>query len=607
MKFEASLVCRNRRIPRRISWRIPIHHPRMRINDLTRKVKMTVPDGIADFDGWATVANVKCSDGRVIARQAFEQNDGAVVPLVWQHGHDNVTNVLGHAQLEKKPEGVYAYGFFNGSDQAVHARELIEHGDVTSLSIFANHLKQDGNIVRHGNIVEVSLVLKGANPKATIENVSMAHSDGDGYSAIIKMGDGDAVHEDFEGSEESDDSEDESPDGDKTIGEVLSTLTEEQMEAVNYLIAAAIDAESEDSEETDEENNEGDDMKHNVFEGDNKESQNVLSHADFAELVETAKRNNSTLLEELRHADYGIENIGYLFPDAKSISDEPMFLDRDQSWVSVVMNGTKHSPFARIKSIFADIRDDKARAKGYAKKAQKKTDEVIKLLTRTTSPTTIYKKQRLDRDDIVDITDFNVVAWLKAEMKGKLSEEIARAILIGDGRQMTDPDRVDDEAIRPIIKENDLYAIHKSLEATTTDETLVDDIVMASADLEGSGSPTLFISKKRLVRMLLLKDKNGRRLYDTEAALAGALGVTKIVTVPQFDGLEHELKGAAHELLGIVVDLRDYTIGSNAGAELGMAETFDLDFNQYKYLAETRLSGSLTAPYSALTISRKKA
>lgn len=568
---------------------------------------MTAPDGVADFDGWATVANVKCSDGRVIARQAFEQNDGAVVPLVWQHGHDNVTNVLGHAQLEKKPEGVYAYGFFNGSAQAEHARELIEHGDVTAMSIFANHLKQDGNIVRHGNIVEVSLVLKGANPKATIENVSMAHSDDDGYSAIIKMGDGDAVHEDFEGSEESDDSEDESPDGDKTIGEVLSTLTEEQMEAVNYLIAAAIDAESEDSEETDEENNEGDDMKHNVFEGDNKESQNVLSHADFAELVETAKRNNSTLLEELRHADYGIENIGYLFPDAKSISDEPMFLDRDQSWVSVVMNGTKHSPFARIKSIFADIRDDKARAKGYAKKAQKKTDEVIKLLTRTTSPTTIYKKQRLDRDDIVDITDFNVVAWLKSEMKGKLSEEIARAILIGDGRQMTDPDRVDDEAIRPIIKENDLYAIHKSLEATTTDETLVDDIVMASADLEGSGSPILFISKKRLVRMLLLKDKNGRRLYETEAALAGALGVTKIVTVPQFDGLEHELKGASHELLGIVVDLRDYTIGSNAGAELGMAETFDLDFNQYKYLAETRLSGSLTAPYSALTISRKKA
>lgn len=292
------------------------------------------------------------------------------------------------------------------------------------------------------------MVLKGANPKATIENVSMAHSDGDGYAAIIKMGDGDAVHEDFEGSEDSEDSED------KTIGEILSTLSDEQMEAVNYLIAAAIDGESEDPEDTDEENNEGDDMKHNVFEErDNKESQNVLSHADFAELVETAKRNNSTLLEELRHADYGIENIGYLFPDAKSISDEPMFLDRDQSWVSVVINGTKHSPFARIKSVFADIRDDKARAKGYAKKAQKKTDEVIKLLTRTTSPTTIYKKQRLDRDDIVDITDFNVVAWLKSEMKGKLSEEIARAILIGDGRQMTDPDRVDDEAIRPIIKE----------------------------------------------------------------------------------------------------------------------------------------------------------
>lgn len=564
---------------------------------------MAAPNDVADFDGWATVAGIKCSDGRVISHHAFEQNDGAVVPLVWQHGHDNVTNVLGHAQLEKKPEGVYAYGFFNGSQQAEHARELIEHGDVTAMSIFANNLKQNGNVVQHGNIVEVSLVLKGANPKATIENVTMSHSDGEGYSAIIKMGDGDVTHEDFEGSDSSD-SEDESSDEDKTIGEILSTLTEEQLEAVNYLIAAAIDGESEDSEETNEETEE--DMKHNVFEGD-KSPENTLSHADFAELVEAAKRNNATLLEELKHADYGIENIGYLFPDAKSVTDEPTFLDRDQSWVSVVMNGTKHSPFARIKSVFADIRDDKARAKGYAKKAQKKTEEVIKLLTRTTSPTTIYKKQRLDRDDIVDITDFNVVSWLKNEMKGKLNEEIARAILIGDGRQITDPDRVDDEAIRPILKENDLYAFHKSLDANTTDETLVDDIVLASADLEGSGSPTLFISKKRLVKLLLMKDKNGRRLYETEASLAGALGVTKIVTVPQFEGLEHEIKGTNHELLAIVVDLRDYTIGSNAGAELGMAESFDIDFNQYKYLMETRLSGSLTAPYSALTISRKKA
>ena len=564
---------------------------------------MAAPNDVADFDGWATVAGIKCSDGRVISHHAFEQNDGAVVPLVWQHGHDNVTNVLGHAQLEKKPEGVYAYGFFNGSQQAEHARELIEHGDVTAMSIFANNLKQNGNVVQHGNIVEVSLVLKGANPKATIENVTMSHSDGEGYSAIIKMGDGDVTHEDFEGSDSSD-SEDESYDEDKTIGEILSTLTEEQLEAVNYLIAAAIDGESEDSEETNEETEE--DMKHNVFEGD-KSPENTLSHTDFAELVEAAKRNNATLLEELKHADYGIDNIGYLFPDAKSVTDEPTFLDRDQSWVSVVMNGTKHSPFARIKSVFADIRDDKARAKGYAKKAQKKTEEVIKLLTRTTSPTTIYKKQRLDRDDIVDITDFNVVSWLKNEMKGKLNEEIARAILIGDGRQITDPDRVDDEAIRPILKENDLYAFHKSLDANTTDETLVDDIVLASADLEGSGSPTLFISKKRLVKMLLMKDKNGRRLYETEASLAGALGVTKIVTVPQFEGLEHDIKGTNHELLAIVVDLRDYTIGSNAGAELGMAESFDIDFNQYKYLMETRLSGSLTAPYSALTISRKKA
>lgn len=564
---------------------------------------MAAPNDVADFDGWATVAGIKCSDGRVISHHAFEQNDGAVVPLVWQHGHDNVTNVLGHAQLEKKAEGVYAYGFFNGSQQAEHARELIEHGDVTAMSIFANNLKQDGNVVKHGNIVEVSLVLKGANPKATIENVTMAHSDGEGYSAIIKMGDGDVSHEDFEGSEESD-SEDESSDEDKTIGEILSTLTEEQLEAVNYLIAAAIDGESEDSEETNEETEE--DMKHNVFEGD-KTPENTLSHAAFAELVETAKRNNTTLLDELKHSDYGIENIGYLFPDAKSITDEPITIDRDQDWVATVMNGTKHSPFARIKSVLADIRDDKARAKGYATKARKKTEEVIKLLTRTTSPTTIYKKQKLDRDDIVDITDFNVVSWLKSEMRGKLNEEIARAILIGDGRQITDPDRVDDEAIRPILKENELYAIHASLAANTTDETLVDDIVMAAADLEGSGAPTLFISKKRLTKMLLLKDKNGRRLYETQQSLAAALGVSKIVTVPQFEGLEHEIKNVNHELLAIVVDLRDYTIGSNAGAELGMAESFDIDFNQYKYLMETRLSGSLTAPYSALTISRKKA
>lgn len=569
---------------------------------------MAAPDKVADFDGWATVASVKCTDGRVISHHAFDQNDGAVVPLVWQHGHDNVTNVLGHAQLEKRPEGVYAYGFFNGSQQADHARELIEHGDINAMSIFANQLRQKGNIVEHGNIVEVSLVLRGANPKATIENVSMAHADGEGYSAIIKMGDGDAVHEDSdEGANDRTEGDTDSSDDDRTIGEILSTLTDEQMEAVEYLIAAAIDGESDDSEDSDE-TNEEENMKHNIFEADSDQAaNNTLSHADFAAIVERAKTNGTTLNEELRHADYGIENIGYLFPDAKNITNEPITLDRDQSWVGVVMNETKHSPFSRIKSIFADIRDDKARAKGYAVKARKKTDEVIKLLMRTTSPTTIYKKQRLDRDDIVDITDFNVVSWLKTEMRGKLNEEIARAILIGDGRTESDPDKVNEEAIRPILKENDLYAIHKVLDRTTTDDTLVDDIVLASADLEGSGSPTLFIDKKRLVGLLLQKDKNGRRIYETEASLAAAMGVSKIVTVPQMNGFEHEVKGAQCELLAIVADLRDYTIGSNAGAELGMAETFDLDFNQYKYLMETRLSGSLTAPYSALTISRKKA
>lgn len=576
-------------------------------------VSMDLDTSKADFDGWATVAGVKCSDGRTIGHDAFSQNDGAVVPLVWQHGHGEVTNVLGHAMLENRGNGVYAYGFFNGSQQAEHARELIEHGDINAMSIFANQLRQKGAIVEHGNIVEVSLVLRGANPGATIENVSVAHSDDSGYSAVIRITEDDAAHEDFEGGdEETTNEEDSSPEGDRTIGDILSDLTEEQMEAVNYLIAAAIDMESEedsdeDSEETDEETDEEENMKHNIFEGGDKAAQNNLSHSDFAAIVERAKTNGTTLSDELKHADYGIENIGYLFPDAKSITDEPITLDRDQSWVSVVMNGTKHSPFARIKSIFADIRDDKARAKGYAKKAMKKTDEVIKLLMRTTVPTTIYKKQRLDRDDVVDITDMNVVSWLKNEMKGKLNEEIARAILIGDGRTESDPDKVNEESIRPIIKENELYAIHKVLEHNTTDETLVDDIVLASADLEGSGSPTLFIDKKRKVQLLLQKDKNGRRIYETEASLAAAMGVSKIVTVPQMRDFEHQVKGVDTELLAIVVDLRDYTIGSNAGAELGMAETFDLDFNQMKYLMETRLSGSLTAPYSALTVSRKKA
>lgn len=564
----------------------------------------------ADFSGWATVAGVKCSDGRIIAHDAFAQNDGAVVPLVWQHGHGDVTNVLGHAMLENKGKGVYAYGFFNGSQQANHARELIEHGDINAMSIFANQLQQSGATVKHGNIVEVSLVLRGANPGATIENVTVAHGDESGYSAIIRIAEDDATHEDFEGDETTTE-DDSSPEGDRTIGEILATLTDEQKEAVNYLVAAAIDMESEedsdeDSEETDEEEEEPL-MKHNIFEGSNDTPQNTLSHSDFAALVERAKTNHTTLSEELKHADYGIENIGYLFPDAKSVTDEPITLDRDQSWVSVVMQGTKHSPFSRIKSVFSDIRDDKARAKGYAKKAMKKTDEVIKLLMRTTLPTTIYKKQRLDRDDIVDITDFNVVAWLKKEMVGKLNEEIARAILLGDGRTESDPDKVNEEAIRPIVKENELYAIHKVLESTTTDDTLVDDIVLASADLEGSGSPTLFIDKKRKVQLLLQKDKNGRRIYETESSLAAAMGVSKIVTVPQMRDFEHQVKGVNTELLAIVVDLRDYTIGSNAGAELGMAEAFDLDFNQFKYLTETRLSGSLTAPYSALTISRKKA
>ena len=376
------------------------------------------------------------------------------------------------------------------------------------------------------------------------------------------------------------------------------------MMVLEYLLDEALKDNNQDQNPSEQENN----MKHNIFESTGESApENELKHSEiYTELAKLAQSHGTTLSSELAHADYGIENIGYLFPDAK-LANEPSFINRDQSWVTEVVNAARHSPFARVKSVFADIRDDKARAMGYAKKGAKKIDEVFRLLTRTTNPTTIYKKQKLDRDDLVDITDLDVAAWVQKEMRIKLQEELARAILIGDGRTADNPGKIDEESIRPILRENDLFAIHKVIEKTVADADLIDTIVMALAELEGTGAPTLFMAKTLYTKLLLLKDKDGRRLYSNAEELRSAFGnVAKIVTVPYFEGLQRDLgENKKGDVLAIAVNMADYTIGANAGGELGLATDFDIDFNQYKYLMETRCSGSLTVPYSALTVTRK--
>ena len=574
---------------------------------------MEVDNEHCDFQGWATVAGVKCSDGRIISHHAFDANDGATVPLVWQHGHNEVTNILGRAKLERRDKGIYAYGFLNGTPQADHVRDMISHGDIDSLSIFANKLKQNGPVVHQGNIVEVSLVLAGANPEARIQDVSIAHGEDGEYSANIYCTDEEAEQvpinnqdAQVDASPTSETQKEESTmthSDEKTVGDVLETFTDEQRQVVEYLVAEAIAQSDEDEDNYDEE----EDMKHNIFEANNG-TDTYLAHAQFSEIAKNALAHGTSISSELAHADYGIENIGYLFPDAKLASD-PSFINRDQSWVTDVVNAARHSPFSRVKSVFADIRDDKARAMGYAKKGAKKIDEVFRLLTRTTNPTTIYKKQKLDRDDLVDITDLDVAAWVQKEMRIKLQEELARAILIGDGRTADNPGKIDEECIRPILRENDLFAIHKVIEKAVTDDQLIDTIVMALAELEGTGAPTVFMAKTLYTKLLLQKDTTGRRLYANAEELRSAFGnVAKIVTVPYLEGFQRDLEGNKKgDVLAIAVNMADYTIGANAGGELGLATDFDIDFNQYKYLMETRCSGSLTVPYSALTLTRKTA
>ena len=588
-----------------------------------------------DFSGWATRANVKCSDGRTIKPDAFKDCDGQVVPLVWNHQHNDPNNILGHALLKGRDGDVYAYCSFNSSESGQAAKVLVEHGDISSLSILANQLIQKGSDVIHGVIREVSLVLAGANPRAFIDDI-VCHSDETAETAVIffdeplslehgelkndeetsveaeivteqkdesasisHAADDGQAEENEEGTESSNDSESE-----ETVADIYNTLTDKQKDAVCTIVAEALD---EGNNETEGGN---DSMKHNVFNKDETQKDGVLSHDAITTIIGDAKRFGSLKESVLQHADtYGIQQIDWLFPDARNLNNPPEFIKRDTGWVQKVMGAVHHSPFSRIKSSFADITEDDARAKGYMKGNLKK-EEVFSLLKRTTSPTTVYKKQKLDRDDIVDITDFNVVSWLKSEMRMMLDEELARAYLIGDGRLASSDDKINEQNIRPIAKDEELFTIQAPVNVANT--ATADDVakefirtaIKARKNYKGSGQPTLFTTEDMLTDMLLLEDSIGHALYADEAALARKLRVREIVTVPVMEDAKGKNGGA---LLGIIVNLADYNVGADQGGAINMFDDFDIDYNQQKYLIETRCSGALTKPYSAMALELKRA
>ena len=555
-----------------------------------------------DFSGWATKNNLRCSDGRTILKDAFKHNDGQTVPLVWNHQHNDPLNILGHALLENREEGVYAYCKFNDTPAGTNAKMLVQHGDVSALSIYANQLKQQQGNVSHGQIREVSLVLAGANPGAFIDSV-IKHGDDSECEAVIYTGE-ELEHSDKEVEGVKEDQ--------KTIKDVVDSMTEEQKNVMYALIGQAIDeAKHSDIEENNNDNNGGEeDMKHNVFENGVQNEKDVLTHADVEMIIKDAKRYGSLKESVLQHADnFGITNIDYLFPDAKNLNTPPGFIKRDTGWVATVMNGVSHTPFSRVKSMFADITADEARAKGYIKGNLKK-EEVFSLLKRETTPQTIYKKQKLHRDDVIDITSFDVVAWLKTEMRMMLDEEIARAILVGDGRLTSDDDHISEDHIRPIWKEAALYAVNTVLDhqadADTRAKSFIKAAIKSRKNYKGSGEPTLFCSEDLLTDMLLLEDMNGRVIYESEAKLATALRVKNIITVPVMEGLERQVSGTNRDLLGIIVNLRDYNVGADKGGAVSMFEDFDIDYNAQKYLIETRCSGALIKPYSAIVIEEKQ-
>ena len=569
-----------------------------------------------DFSGWATRANLKCSDGRTIMKDAFKHNDGKTVPLVWMHQHDDPNEVLGHALLENRDEGVYAYCKFNDTESGQTAKLLVQHGDISALSIYANQLKEKMSNVIHGNIREVSLVLAGANPGASIQNV-IKHGEESDEEAYIYTGeefvlehsgcgrssDDDKKKKEIEHSKE--DAMNNSG-SDKTIAEVIDTLNDEQKMVVYALIDEAMGG-------TENSNKEGDkDMKHNVFEQDETTSNGVLSHDAMNTIITDAKRYGSLKESFLAHAgDYGIDDIDWLFPDAKNVTNTPQFIQRDMGWVQKVMGATHHVPFSRIKSMFADITEDDARAKGYIKGKLKK-EEVFGLLKRTTTPTTIYKKQKLDRDDVIDITDFDVVSWLKAEMRMMLDEEIARAILVGDGRLASSDDKINEQNIRPVWTDSDLFTVKTPVTVSssyTSDEVskeLIRAAIKSRKNYKGSGEPTLYTTEDVLTDMLLIEDTNGRVIYDSVSKLATALRVKEIVTVPVMENLtRQDNDGKTLKLMGIITNLADYNVGADKGGAISMFEDFDIDYNAQKYLIETPCSGALVKPYSAIALELK--
>ena len=572
-----------------------------------------------DFSGWATKANLKCSDGRIIRENAFKHNDGQQVPLVWNHQHTDPNEVLGHALLENRKEGVYAYCKFNDTESGKTAKLLVQHGDVNALSIYANQLQQQGPNVMHGNIREVSLVLAGANPGASIVSI-IKHGEESDEEGIIYTGEkvslkhsGTGEPEELKHANEPDDkkegtkvaNENKNTDGEETIGEVFDTLTDKQKNVVYAMIGQALE-DNNDSEGGDEE------MKHNVFDNDTENKENTLSHDAMQTIINDGKRFGSLKESFMAHADeYGIKDIDWLFPEAKTLNTPPDFIKREMGWVQKVMNSTHHTPFSRIKSMFADITEDDARAKGYIKGKLKK-EEVFSLLKRTTTPTTIYKKQKLDRDDVIDITDFDVVAWLKSEMRMMLDEEIARAILVGDGRLASSDDKINESNIRPVWKDEDLYNIKSTIEldaAATADQkakAFIRACIKSRKNYKGSGEPSLYTTEDVLTDCLLLEDMNGRVIYDTEEKLRTALRVKEIVTVPVMEGLTRtDDNGDTLELMGLVVNLADYNVGADKGGAINMFDDFDIDYNQQKYLIETRCSGALIKPFSAITLEAK--
>ena len=571
-----------------------------------------------DFSGWATRNNLKCSDGRTIRKDAFKDNNGQKVPLVWNHQHNEPFNVLGHALLENRDEGVYAYCSLNDTEAGQNAKRLIEHGDVSALSIYANQLKQNGGDVIHGSIREVSLVLAGANPGAFIDSI-ICHGEESEEEAIIYTGEDISLsHAAYEEKEKEDKpmedpkkmEKSEKPEGEKTVKDVFDTLTEEQKTVVYALIGQALESKDEPDDYDNEDDEEDNNMKHNVFDQDETMQGNVLSHSDMEEILSDAKRTGSLKESFLAHAvgTYGIDAIDTLFPEPKSMNTPPEFIKRDTNWVAGVINGVHHTPFSRIKSMFANITEDEARAKGYIKGKLKK-EEVFTLLKRTTTPTTIYKKQKLDRDDIIDITDFDVVAWIKSEMRMMLDEEIARAILVGDGRLTSDDDHINEANIRPIWKDDDLYTIKTKItvDASATDDDKAKAVIKAAVksrkDYKGSGNPVLYTTEDFLTNCLLLEDTQGYRLYKSEQDVATAMRVSRIVTVPVMENLSRtDSESKTRNLVGIIVNLNDYNVGADKGGAVNMFDDFDIDYNQQKYLMETRCSGALIKPYSAIAL-----